>query len=123
MKDTELKKLYARTVGAWKRNEERWCRWVTPIPDAWVAVDSHRRLAIEIKTPQAFNEAGAAIPFEGAVEVIERHVMRAGSSRGGQILQDRPGVVVGKVATLDDAVAAFNPTERIIAQTIIRVRP
>jgi len=49
--------------------------------------------------------------------------MRAGSSRGGQILQDRPGLVVGKVATLDDAVAAFNPTERIIGQTIIRVRP
>jgi hypothetical protein len=29
----------------------------------------------------------------------------------------------GMVATLDDAVAAFNPTERIIGQTIIRVRP
>jgi hypothetical protein len=95
----------------------------TRIPDAWVAADSHRRLDIEIKTPQAFNEPGASIPFEGAVEVIERHVMRAGSSRGSQILQDRPGVIVGKVGTLDDAVAAFNPTERIIGQTIIRVRP
>jgi D-arabinose 1-dehydrogenase-like Zn-dependent alcohol dehydrogenase len=30
---------------------------------------------------------------------------------------------IGKVATLDDAVAAFNPTERISGQTIIRVRP
>ena len=28
---------------------------------------------------------------------------------------------IGKVATLDDAVAAFNPTERIIGQTIIRI--
>jgi hypothetical protein len=27
------------------------------------------------------------------------------------------------IATLDDAVAAFNPTELIIGQTIIRVRP
>jgi hypothetical protein len=26
-------------------------------------------------------------------------------------------------STLDDAVTAFNPTERIRAQTIIRVRP
>jgi hypothetical protein len=30
---------------------------------------------------------------------------------------------IGKIATLDDAVAAFNPTERIRGQTIIRVRP
>jgi NADPH:quinone reductase-like Zn-dependent oxidoreductase len=30
---------------------------------------------------------------------------------------------IGKVATLDDAVAAFNPTERISGQTIIRIRP
>jgi hypothetical protein len=27
------------------------------------------------------------------------------------------------VATLDDAVAAFNPTERTSGQTIIRIRP
>src|SRR4051812_1595639 len=30
---------------------------------------------------------------------------------------------IGKVATLDDAVAAFNPTERIKGKTIIRVHP
>jgi NADPH:quinone reductase-like Zn-dependent oxidoreductase len=30
---------------------------------------------------------------------------------------------IGNVATLDNAVAAFNPTERISGQTIIRVRP
>jgi NADPH:quinone reductase-like Zn-dependent oxidoreductase len=30
---------------------------------------------------------------------------------------------IGNVATLDDAVAAFNPTDRISGQTIIRVRP
>jgi NADPH:quinone reductase-like Zn-dependent oxidoreductase len=30
---------------------------------------------------------------------------------------------IGKVSTLDDAVAAFNPTERITGKTIIRVRP
>ena len=30
---------------------------------------------------------------------------------------------IGTVATLDDAVAAFNRTERISGQTIIRVRP
>ncbi|MEQ7129134.1 hypothetical protein ABN034_31985 [Actinopolymorpha sp. B11F2] len=30
---------------------------------------------------------------------------------------------IGNVATLDDAVAAFNPTERISGQTIIRIRP
>jgi NADPH:quinone reductase-like Zn-dependent oxidoreductase len=30
---------------------------------------------------------------------------------------------IGNVATLEDAVAAFNPTERISGKTIIRVRP
>ena len=30
---------------------------------------------------------------------------------------------IGAVASLDDAVAAFNPTERIQGKTIIRVRP
>jgi NADPH:quinone reductase-like Zn-dependent oxidoreductase len=30
---------------------------------------------------------------------------------------------IGNVATLDDAVAAFNPTERIRGKTIIRIRP
>jgi hypothetical protein len=30
---------------------------------------------------------------------------------------------IGSISTLDDAVAAFNPTERIRGKTIIRVRP
>ena len=30
---------------------------------------------------------------------------------------------IGTVSTLDDAVAAFNPTERISGKTIIRARP
>jgi NADPH:quinone reductase-like Zn-dependent oxidoreductase len=30
---------------------------------------------------------------------------------------------IGNVSTLDDAVAAFNPTKRINGKTIIRVRP
>jgi len=31
--------------------------------------------------------------------------------------------VIGNVATLDDAVAAFNPAERVKGKTIIRVLP
>ena len=30
---------------------------------------------------------------------------------------------IGNVATLDDAVAAFNPTDRVTGKTIIRIRP
>jgi NADPH:quinone reductase-like Zn-dependent oxidoreductase len=30
---------------------------------------------------------------------------------------------IGNIATLDDAVAAFNPTKRVSGKTIIRVRP
>ena len=38
--------------------------------------------------------------------------------RGGRLRTN-----IGNIAILDDAVAAFNPTERISGQTIIRVRP
>ncbi len=65
----------------------------TRIPDAWLAVDSHRRLDIEIKTPQAFSEPRAALTLESTVDVIEKHVLRAGSARRGQILQGHPGVI------------------------------
>src|SRR5262249_44688529 len=44
-------------------------------------------------------------------EVVER-------VRGGRLRTN-----IGKVAALDDAVAAFNPTKRIRGKTIIRVRP
>ena len=30
---------------------------------------------------------------------------------------------IGTVAALDDAVAAFNPTDRVTGKTIIRIRP
>ncbi len=45
----------------------------------------------------------------------------------GEIVQrvrdGRLRTYVGNVASLDDAVAALNPTERVIGKTIIRVRP
>jgi NADPH:quinone reductase-like Zn-dependent oxidoreductase len=67
--------------------------------------------------PEARPTDGLAVDF-----VVE-------SDRGqlGEIVQRvrdrRLRTNIGKVATLDDAVAVFNPTERIIGQTIIRVRP
>jgi NADPH:quinone reductase-like Zn-dependent oxidoreductase len=45
------------------------------------------------------------------VEVVQR-------SRDGRVR-----TVIGNVAPLDDAVAAFNPTERVKGKTIIQVRP
>ena len=40
-----------------------------------------------------------------------------------RVRDGRPRTNIGNIAPLDDAVAAFNPTERISGQTIIRVRP
>ena len=40
-----------------------------------------------------------------------------------RVRDGRLRTVIGNVATLDDAVAAFNPTERVKGKTIIRVRP
>jgi NADPH:quinone reductase-like Zn-dependent oxidoreductase len=65
--------------------------------------------------PEARPTDGLAVDF-----VVE-------SDRGqlGEIVQrvrdGRLRTNIGKVATLGDAVAAFNPTERIIGQTIIRI--
>src|SRR5687768_8513149 len=40
-----------------------------------------------------------------------------------RVRDGRLRTIIGNVASLDDAVAAFNPTERIKGKTIIRVRP
>jgi NADPH:quinone reductase-like Zn-dependent oxidoreductase len=67
--------------------------------------------------PEARPAGGLAIDF-----VVESD--RAQLSEIVQRVRDgRLRTNIGNIATLDDAVAAFNPTERISGQTIIRVRP
>ena len=62
----------------------------------------------------------------GAQEFVdlENDVDRAQLSEIVQRVRDgRVRANVGNVATFDDAVAEFNPTERRTGKTIIRVRP
>src|SRR4051794_5798088 len=74
-------------------------------------------LVTVVGPPEARPADGLAIDF-----VVE-------SDRGqlGEIVQrvrdGRLRTNIGNVATLDDAVAALNPTERLSGKTIIRVRP
>src|ERR687898_728955 len=67
--------------------------------------------------PEAQPADGLAIDF----------VVEADRAQLGEIVQrvrdGRLRTNIGTVAALDDAVAAFNPTERIKGKTIIRVRP
>jgi NADPH:quinone reductase-like Zn-dependent oxidoreductase len=67
--------------------------------------------------PEARPADGLAIDF----------VVAADRAQLGEIVQrvrdGRLRTNIGNVATLDDAVAAFNPPERISGQTIIRIRP
>jgi NADPH:quinone reductase-like Zn-dependent oxidoreductase len=67
--------------------------------------------------PEAQPADGLAIDF----------VVEADRAQLGEIVQrvrdGRVRTVIGNVAPLDDAVAAFNPTERVKGKTIIRVRP
>src|SRR5213080_4316592 len=67
--------------------------------------------------PEARPADGLAIDF----------VVEADRAQLGEIVQrvrdGRLRTNIGNVATLDDAVAALNPTEHITGQTIIRVRP
>ena len=54
-------------------------------------------------------------------------VVEADRAQLGEVVQrvrdGRLRTNIGNVATLDEAVAAFNPTERVKGKTIIRVRP
>ena len=67
--------------------------------------------------PEARPTEGLAVDF----------VVEADRAQLGEIVQrvrdGRLRTNIGTVATLDDAVAAFNPTKRIKGKTIIRVRP
>jgi NADPH:quinone reductase-like Zn-dependent oxidoreductase len=67
--------------------------------------------------PEARPADGVAIDF-----VVEAD--RAQLSEIARRVRDgRLRTLIGTVASLDDAVAAFNPTERVKGKTIIRVRP
>jgi len=67
--------------------------------------------------PEARPADGLAIDF----------VVESDRAQLGEIVRrvrdGRLRTVIGHVATLDDAVAAFNPTERVKGKTIISVRP
>jgi NADPH:quinone reductase-like Zn-dependent oxidoreductase len=67
--------------------------------------------------PEARPADGLAVDF----------VVESDRAQLGEIVQrvrdGRLRTNIGNVATLDDAVAAFNPTERIKGKTVIRVRP
>src|SRR5690348_10606093 len=67
--------------------------------------------------PEARPADGLAIDF---VVVSDRTQLDEVVQR---VRDGRLRTVIGNVATLDDAVAAFNPTERVKGKTIIRVRP
>jgi NADPH:quinone reductase-like Zn-dependent oxidoreductase len=67
--------------------------------------------------PEAWPANGLAVDF---VVVSDRAQLGEIARR---VRDGRLRTNIGQVATLDDAVAAFNPTERIQGKTIIRVRP
>jgi NADPH:quinone reductase-like Zn-dependent oxidoreductase len=67
--------------------------------------------------PEARPADGLAVDF--VVEADRAHL----SEVVRRVRDGRLRTNIGNVSTLDDAVAAFNPTERIRGKTIIRVRP
>jgi len=67
--------------------------------------------------PEARPADGLAVDF---VVVSDRAQL---SEIVQRVRDGRLRTAIGNVATLDDAVAAFNPTERVKGKTIIRVRP
>ncbi|TFE26697.1 NADP-dependent oxidoreductase [Cohnella luojiensis] len=67
--------------------------------------------------PEARPADGLAVDF---VVVSDRAQL---SEIAQRVRDGRLRTNIGQIATLDDAVAAFNPTERVKGKTIIRVRP
>jgi NADPH:quinone reductase-like Zn-dependent oxidoreductase len=67
--------------------------------------------------PEARPADGLAIDF----------VVEADRAQLGEVVQrvrdGRLRTNIGNIATLDDAVAALNPTDRVTGKTIIRIRP
>ena len=64
----------------------------------------------------------ALLPFPDAC-VASLPTFTIGSLRRWALRDGRLRTNIGNVSTLDDAVAAFNPTKRINGKTIIRVHP
>ena len=67
--------------------------------------------------PRSRPAAGLAIDF---VVVPDRAQL---SEKVQRVRNGRLRTIIGNVSTLDDAVAAFNSTERFKGKTIIRIRP
>jgi NADPH:quinone reductase-like Zn-dependent oxidoreductase len=74
-------------------------------------------LVTVVGPPEARPAGGAAIDF----------VVESDRAQLGEVVQrvrdGRLRTNVGNVSTLDDAVAALNPTDRVTGKTIIRIRP
>jgi NADPH:quinone reductase-like Zn-dependent oxidoreductase len=89
--------------------------------------DVQRRSAALIKTGGTLVSVVGPVEARPADGLAVDFVVEADRAQLTEIVQrvrdGRLRTNIGNVATLDDAVAAFNPTERIKGKTIIRVRP
>ena len=93
-------------------------RWRGPRPGPIAATVTEHRRSPATSWPAGGRPAdGLAVDF-----VVESD--RAQLTEIVQRVRDgRLQTNIGSIATLDNAVAALNPTERISGKTIIRVRP
>jgi NADPH:quinone reductase-like Zn-dependent oxidoreductase len=88
---------------------------------------------IQKRSANLIRAGGTLVTIAGPPEARPAHglaidfVVAADRAQLGEIVQrvreGRLRTNIGNIATLDDAVAALNPTERISGQTMIRVRP
>ena len=88
---------------------------------------------IQKRSANLIRAGGTLVTIAGPPEARPAHgvsidfVVAADRAQLGEIVQrardGRLRTNIGSVATLDDAVAALNPTERITGQTIVRIRP
>ena len=113
----------ASTEGPWRSAPDQ--AFPNPLPRR--AAAQRTRLPSENRKPCASRVSSGPPEARPADGLAIDFVVLPDRAQLGEIVQPvRDGRLrtnIGNVATLDDAVAAFNPTERISGQTIIRVRP
>jgi hypothetical protein len=94
---------------------------------ARVLVGIRGRLHDSIETHPIKNDLRRPVPPDSIHREAVDFVVESDRAQLSEIVQrvrdGRLRTNIGIVSTLDDAVAAFNPTARITGKTIIRVRP
>lgn len=78
-------------------------------PDLLLVVGPRRRVAVEVKMPEALRIPGRPLGFEALLKVVKAAMKRAGGGAKGQLSRQQPGLlVIGGFHLYESDLSAFN---------------